>query len=320
MALKKLKPIDDDPEEYAMAAKVILDVIKREIYLPLIKELNITQKTIFNSLDDLNEAIKAGRISYYRGKFSGQFSATTSKELKKLGARWNSKLKTWDLPMSALPVETKNAILLSRSTFNETLRRITDKIKRLSPKDIADKIDLTKAFDTSLFKTEQSFKKTMKSIMVPPTISPRTREKIASEYTENMNLYITKFLEKEVTSLRKKVEESAFAGLRYENLTQTIRDSYGVSDRKAEFLARQETNLLLAKYKEARYTEIGIDRYEWRCVVGSSAHPVRPMHKIHDGKIFRWDKPPVVDEQGNRKNPGEDYNCRCVAVPVVEIK
>jgi SPP1 gp7 family putative phage head morphogenesis protein len=101
-----------------------------------------------------------------------------------------------------------------------------------------------------------------------------------------------------------------------------IRESFGVTEKKAKFLARQETGLLMAKFKESRYTESGIHQYKWRCSAGSAKHPVRPSHKVLDGRVFRWDTPPITtapDEPQRRNNPGEDFNCRCVAIPIVGL-
>jgi len=37
---------------------------------------------------------------------------------------------------------------------------------------------------------------------------------------------------------------------------------------------------------------------------------VRPSHAVRDGKMFSWNKPP---EGGH---PGQEYGCRCKAIPV----
>lgn len=43
--------------------------------------------------------------------------------------------------------------------------------------------------------------------------------------------------------------------------------------------------------------------------------------KALNHKRFRWDNPPVVDEKtGRRCHPGKDYQCRCCALPVFNIK
>ena len=133
-----------------------------------------------------------------------------------------------------------------------------------------------------------------------------------------MQLWVKDFTEKEITSLRGKVRETYFKGNRYESLIKTIKDSYNVTENKAKFLARQETNLLMTKYTYGRYQEAGVNEYKWKAVIGTPNHPTRPMHKeLSDrsarGEIFRFDNPPIDDPNGSRHNPKENYNCRCVS-------
>lgn len=42
---------------------------------------------------------------------------------------------------------------------------------------------------------------------------------------------------------------------------------------------------------------------------------VRPTHARLEGTRQRWDDPPVISPDGRRGHPGEDFNCRCIALP-----
>ena len=53
----------------------------------------------------------------------------------------------------------------------------------------------------------------------------------------------------------------------------------------------------------------GTDRYVWRT---QRDERLRPSHRMNDGRIFSWSDPPDTG------HPGEDYNCRCEAIPYVE--
>ena len=33
--------------------------------------------------------------------------------------------------------------------------------------------------------------------------------------------------------------------------------------------------------------------------------------------MFDWDDPPVTNDDGDTNAPGEDYRCRCVAIPQI---
>lgn len=319
MAERKLAPVRERPEYYEAIEALLAEHWKLEIYIPLMRELRLREPAkVLNSYDDLIRAISENRIQYVDGTFQGQFNSTLSKALKALGAVW--KKGAWRLPESKLTPDIRIALSTNASRLADMARAVDRKLERMVPKDIADKMPgLEKLFDTTLYHVNEDFKKTVRGITVEAELTPERKRQIAKQYTDNMKLYIKDWTEKEITKLRKDVQKSTFAGLRYETMIKTIQESYGTSKSKAKFLARQETSLLMTTFKETRYKDAGINEYEWRCVVGSPKHPVRPMHKRLDGKKFTWDNPPIVDESGNRKHPGQDYNCRCTAIPIVRF-
>lgn len=319
MKVVELKPIKESSEDFDAIEKAIIVLFKTEIYLPLIKALGLSKKTLQNSMNDLLDAIVTGRIEFYRGAFTGRFNSSTSKELKRLGAQWDRKQGSWKIPLSSLPIDVRNTISLSASRFEQKLASIDRKLSQILPAEVADKLKIEKMFDQTLFKTDNEFRQSVKQISVAPALSSEQRKKISEEWTTNMKLWIKDWTEKEIVKLRKDVQARVFTGNRYEGIAKTIEKSFDVSQNKARFLARQETSLLMTKFKETRYTDIGINEYRWGCVAGSSNHPVRPIHKSLEGKVFSWNNPPIVDDKGNRKNPGEDYNCRCFARPIVRF-
>jgi SPP1 gp7 family putative phage head morphogenesis protein len=108
--------------------------------------------------------------------------------------------------------------------------------------------------------------------------------------------------------VNKTVQDAFAGGLRVEVLREQIMDRFGVGRSRADLIARDQTLKLNGQINRNRQKEIGIDRYEWST---SRDSRVRKTHK-HDGKIFSWDDPP--DPPG--VHPGQDYQCRCVAIPV----
>lgn len=52
-------------------------------------------------------------------------------------------------------------------------------------------------------------------------------------------------------------------------------------------------------------------RYVW---LTAGDEKVRASHAANDGQIFSWDDPPPTG------NPGEEENCRCVAVPYADVQ
>jgi hypothetical protein len=77
---------------------------------------------------------------------------------------------------------------------------------------------------------------------------------------------------------------------------------------KAAYLTYLRTGLPIElSLKQLRPTE----RYVWETRGDAK---VRLSHRRNEGKIFRWDTPPPTG------HPGQDYNCRCLALPFEEGK
>lgn len=88
-------------------------------------------------------------------------------------------------------------------------------------------------------------------------------------------------------------------------------DPQGGAERRPATLQALEDDLALrftSRINAERQQALGIDRYVWR---SRDDALVRPGHAVRDDRVFFWDEPP---EGGH---PGEAYNCRCVAEPVL---
>lgn len=321
MKARELPGIRETTEDFDGIEREIMKVFRREIYGPLVRELGLPRSTVQNAdpFDRLHEAIQTGRIRYSRGRFHGKLDAGLTKALRAIGAKWDRKTESFHLPAGKLPDAIRGAVAVSEGRFLKAMAAIDRKLAAILPKQVAENVQMAKFFDRTLYRIDSDFEKQMKAITVTPKLTPEVRAAVAEGYTKDLRRYIEDFTQKEITALRRKISESAISGTRYESLARTIEESYGVSQNKAKFLARQETALMMASFKSARYQDAGIKEYRWQCVVGSPKHPVRAMHKALEGKVFRWDQPPVTDNKGNRNNPGEDYNCRCIARPIVKF-
>lgn len=84
-------------------------------------------------------------------------------------------------------------------------------------------------------------------------------------------------------------------------LARKIHEIGEVSERRAKFIARDQTAKLVSALNRERNIAIGIEQYVWRT---SKDERVRPSHRRKEGKTFRWDDPP--EDTGH---PGQDFNC-----------
>jgi len=88
-----------------------------------------------------------------------------------------------------------------------------------------------------------------------------------------------------------------------------LQKAVGISRNRAKFIARDQTAKLNAEMQGIRQVSVGIKKYEWST---SEDERVRPSHASKNNRKYKWSDPPATG------HPGEDYQCRCVAIPVVE--
>lgn len=111
------------------------------------------------------------------------------------------------------------------------------------------------------------------------------------------------------------VEKSFAAGQRWEELAKEVKRIGDVTDARARLIARDQVSKMNSAFNAVRQSALGIRRYEW-----STSHDerVRTSHRSLDGTTQEWASPPIVD--GQAANPGEPVNCRCVAIPKIELE
>lgn len=123
---------------------------------------------------------------------------------------------------------------------------------------------------------------------------------------------------KENVSLIKSVGENYFGeiekiliretadGARWEDMADQLQERYGIAERHANLIARDQAGKLYGDLNRVRQSDLGISGYVWRTMEDNR---VREEHQLRDGDEFQWDKPP---EDGN---PGEPVQCRCYGEP-----
>lgn len=127
--------------------------------------------------------------------------------------------------------------------------------------------------------------------------------------------------------MKQTILEGYNRGIGAADIADSIRQDYDMSRNHARFIARDQMAKLSASITRKEHEDAGVTRYMWS---DSGDERVRPGHSILNGKIFEYSNPPEIMEfrstkhgsywisTGRRCNPGEDYNCRCVAIPVFD--
>lgn len=108
-------------------------------------------------------------------------------------------------------------------------------------------------------------------------------------------------------------QQAASGGRRASEVAAEIARTNEVTESRAMLIARTEVSKANATFNQARAESIGITGYIWRTATDGD---VRDSHADLEGKFFTWDNPPCIDGEGCH-HPGEIWNCRCYAEPVI---
>lgn len=153
------------------------------------------------------------------------------------------------------------------------------------------------------------------------------RENIKDSFSlaieQNLDLIKT-LTEKQLSRIKNVVLSDLRAGnFSPKTIRDTIVHDFGISSRHADFIARDQSHKMTSTLSQLRYQNLGVTKYVWvtahdRRVRGTpkskdGKYPnAKPSHYAREGKTFEFKNPP----KGGA--PGEDYNCRCYASPVME--
>lgn len=128
---------------------------------------------------------------------------------------------------------------------------------------------------------------------------------------ESANL-ITTIPSEYLSKVQTLVYESVIQGrTSAKSMIEELQDLAEITDRRARFIARDQTAKLTSAIARERATALGVEEYIWRT---SKDERVRESHRKKNGKRFRYDDPPA-----DTGAPGEDFQCRCTAEPVISL-
>lgn len=141
--------------------------------------------------------------------------------------------------------------------------------------------------------------------------------KLLGKWVEE-NVDLIKTIPKDsLAKMRELVLEGYRKGKPTTQIVKEIQAVYGTDRRHAQLIARDQIAKLNAEITRIQQTDAGVTEYIWST---SGDSRVRESHAALNNKRFKWNDPPVVDAKtGRRCHPGEDYQCRCVALAVFDF-
>lgn len=145
-----------------------------------------------------------------------------------------------------------------------------------------------------------------KHITIKLTINKEMRTVLKSAINENVNL-IKSIPSQHFNQINTLVMQSVSRGGDLQYLTGQLQERYGVTRRRAAFIARDQSRKAMSFISKERSVSLGLTRATWRHS-GAGKEP-RPSHVAANDKEFDLRKGMKID--GKYILPGEEINCRC---------
>lgn len=145
-------------------------------------------------------------------------------------------------------------------------------------------------------------------------LTERSEEAYQSVIGENVGL-IKSIGSQYLDNVQQAVWQSVKSGHDLHTLSKTLSDKYGVSKRRADFIARDQNNKAKATIERERRLELGITEAVWQ-----HSHAGKTKRKTHvaaDGKKFDIEKGLYDSAVQRYIQPGELINCHCTSRAVI---
>lgn len=139
--------------------------------------------------------------------------------------------------------------------------------------------------------------------------SPNIAERVNTLTAGNVQL-IKSIRSQYLDKVQNAVMQAMVKGTLNKDLAVQIKDLGKTTEKRAMFIVRDQSSKLNAALTQARHEDVGIKKYMWST---SLDERVRDSHADKEGQIFEYTNPPA-----DTGHPGHDFNCRCVAIPVLD--
>lgn len=146
---------------------------------------------------------------------------------------------------------------------------------------------------------------------------------VKAEWKAQQSRLVDSIVNTYIEKLQIIVSNAVQRGTAMSEVKEEIKVLLNTTDKRAKFIARNEVGNLNGIITMRRQVDCGISVYQW-----SSSHDerVRPSHAEMDGKYFYWNSDKAGEINGIKVYPAPkyhpcmDYNCRCVALPVIDLE
>lgn len=138
---------------------------------------------------------------------------------------------------------------------------------------------------------------------------PRLAEIVPGFVHENVSL-ITSLQGRTLDGIETLITRAVASGTRADAVAAEIEARWGIAERHARLIARDQIGKLNSQITTERHLELGLTVYRWRSMRDPK---VRPEHKIRDGQTYAYNGPGAAPTR-----PGLEICCRCLEEPVFD--
>jgi SPP1 gp7 family putative phage head morphogenesis protein len=328
-----LPPVVHRELHTAYLERAILEYFKEVMFDPVRDMIHDAGVRVNEATEQDNrvlwDALMAGTIWYADGLFSGTFNAAISRSLRALGAQRRG--LNFALAQEDVPIALRGAIAASMrhgQDLHEQIEKLLVEMESHLAEEPPTGIDYEKVVDVITEDAQEQFSESVASVEELPAPGPvpeDLKNELREELTQETELAIKNFTLETTKKLRAKVAENLSGGARPDRLAKVVETEFGVAQRKARTIADAETSIVVSRFRQRRFQDLGSKSYVWQT---SGDEKVRPTHgesnnhRVLNGREFPWAEPPIVDTAtGRRRHPGEDWGpCRCIARAVLVLK
>jgi SPP1 gp7 family putative phage head morphogenesis protein len=176
---------------------------------------------------------------------------------------------------------------------------------------------IAEVYVRSAFKaTDSAFRQALKDSgwSVDFKMTPAMRDALNASIAENVNL-IKSIPEQYLRQVDGVVMRSYALGRDLETMVAELRQLYPVAAKRAELIARDQSNKANAVVNRTRQMELGITDAVW--MHSHAGKNPRPDHVAANGKQYKIAAGCLIS--GKYIQPGEEINCRCTSRAVLPI-
>jgi uncharacterized protein with gpF-like domain len=160
---------------------------------------------------------------------------------------------------------------------------------------------------SSLFSSLKEFMPTVK-----PQMSRRTQNILTAMTKDNVGL-IKSIPTKYFEQIEEAVMRAMTNGRDLESLKKDLLSIGGVTDKRADLIARDQASKAASVINRSRQLDLGIKKGIW--IHTHASKEPRQSHLDANGKEYDLERGMLID--GEWIQPGEEINCTCMGAPVI---